>query len=400
MKRENNKRGFIQKRLYTYHLLNDGITFILPTLMASFFILFNLTWFQMGLIFAFNSLATIVGQLIIGFYTDKYKSKLLMKIGLFLLALTSFLMIFSYDFISLLIFAIFSGIALGFQHSIAYATTSRMYKDDKDVMIGKQGAAGDVGKCLAVFSSALLIIFFSSWQLVLLLWSIIIFISFLIIVYNFRTIKFKDYFYELNDNENPDLLSEKGGKKHALSLIPIIYILFLAVYSLLITNLATYLKVEKKGLVSEFSALILGYTLIFGVLGAYFSGKAKKKFGVKKSIMMFGSIIIITLVVYFLLDTSDLILTLIIYSIIGFFLFLIYPQLLAAVNEIFHSSKIGFGYGVVLSLGWLGAFMGSLIGGFLADKYSGDVFLVLGIGGLISVLILALFMKSKERQIF
>ena len=283
MKRENNKRSFIQKRLYTYHLLNDGITFILPTLMAIFFILFSLTWFQMGLIFAFNSLATIVGQLIIGHYTDKNKSELLMKIGLFLLALTSFLMIFSHDFISLLMFAIFSGIALGFQHSIAYATTSRMYKDDKDIMIGKQGAAGDVGKCLAVFSSVLLIIFFRSWQLVLFLWSIIVFIAFLVIFYNFRKIRFADYFYELIEIENPDLQQEIRSKKYVISLIPIIYILFLAVYSLLITNLATYLKVEKKGLVSDFSGLILGYTLIFGVLGAYFSGKAKNKFGMVRS---------------------------------------------------------------------------------------------------------------------
>ena len=399
MKRENDRRNFIQKRLYTYHLLNDGITFILPTLMASFFIIFNLSWFRMGLIFAFNSLATIVGQLIIGHYTDKNKSELLMKIGLFLLALTSFLMIFSYDFISLLLFAIFSGIALGFQHSIAYATTSRMYKDDKDIMIGKQGAAGDVGKCLAVFSSALIIIFFRSWQLVLFLWSIIIFIAFLVIFYNFRKIRFEDSFYELNDMKNPDLQPEIRSKKYVISLIPIIYILFLAVYSLLITNLATYLKVEKKGLVSDFSGLILGYTLIFGVLGAYFSGKAKNKFGIKKSIIIFGSILITTVLIYFLIDTNDLILTLIIYSIIGFFLFLIYPQLLAAVNEIFRANKIGFGYGLVLSLGWLGAFMGSLIGGYFADKYSGDIFLVLGIGGLISVLILALIMKSKEKQI-
>ena len=117
-------------------------------------------------------------------------------------------------------------------------------------------------------------------------------------------------------------------------------------------------------------------------------------------IIIFGSILITTVLIYFLIDTNDLILTLIIYAIIGFFLFLIYPQLLAAVNEIFHAKRIGFGYGLVLSLGWFGAFMGSLIGGYFADKYSGDIFLVLSIGGLISVLILALIMKSKESIIY
>ena len=44
--------------------------------------------------------------------------------------------------------------------------------------------------------------------------------------------------------------------------------------------------------------------------------------------------------------------------------------------------------------------MGSLIGGYFADKYSGDVFLLLSIGGLISVIILALIMKSKESMTY
>ncbi|MFX1259076.1 MAG: MFS transporter, partial [Promethearchaeota archaeon] len=177
MIKEKDKRLFIQKHLYTYHFLNDGITFILPVLMTNFFIMFNLTWFQMGLIFAFNSLSTIIFQLIIGYYTDKEGySEILMKIGLILLALSSFLMIFSHNFTSLLIFAIISGIALAFQHSIAYATTSRMYGENQNVMIGRQGAYGDFGKCVAVFSSALLIIFFTSWRLVLLIWSIVVFL--------------------------------------------------------------------------------------------------------------------------------------------------------------------------------------------------------------------------------
>ena len=152
------QRSYIQKRLYIYHFINDGITFVLPVLMASLYFEFSLNWFQIGLIFAFNSLATIIFQLIVGYYTDQNVNKFLMLIGLFLLSLSSFLMIFSFNFISLLIFAIFSGIALAFQHSISYATTSRMYQEKKDIMIGRQGAAGDMGKCIAVFSSALILL--------------------------------------------------------------------------------------------------------------------------------------------------------------------------------------------------------------------------------------------------
>ena len=395
------KRDFIQKRLYAYHFLNDGITFLLPTLMANFYILFQLTWFQMGLIFAFNLLATIVGQLIVGYYTDKNITEFLMKIGVLLLAISSFLMIFSYNFISLLFFAIFSGIALAFQHSISYATTSRMYYENQDVMIGRQGAAGDVGKCVAVFSSSLIVIFIS-WKFVLLSWSILIFVFFIIITHNFRNVKFNELF--IDSEPKKDNIEDKDKIKLKLSkfvsfIILTVFVLHLAVYSLLITNLATYLRVERAGIVSRYSGFILGYALIFGVLGAYFSGTAKKKYGMTNSILTFSTILIASIIVYLLHETSDLALTLIFYAIIGFFLFLMYPQLLATVNHIFHIKKVGFGYGIILCLGWFGSFLGSLIGGYLADIYSGDIFFVISVILLIIIIQLAIIIKLQVKSL-
>ena len=389
------KRNFIQKRLYTYHFLNDGITFVLPTLMASLFIFFNLNWFQAGLIFAFNALALVVGQIIVGYYTDKH-SEILMKVGLFILALSSFLIIFSVDFISLLIFAIFSGFALGFQHSISYSTTSRMFKEDRDVKIGRQGAAGDIGKCTAVFSSALLIILFLSWQLVLIVWSFVILIIFIVIIYNFRKIKFSDYFIEI-DEMSENLLSnnQRTTSKSLVALIIISYILYAAAYTMIITNLATYLRVEKTGQVSEYSGLILGYTILFGFLGAYISGIFKNKVGMSYSIIIIGILMIFVLNLYVHLDSSDLIITLLFFGIIGFFLYIIYPQLLGATNNFTHPKKIGLGFGIVLSLGWFGNFLGALIGGYFANLYSPNMFFILGSLILIILIALAIVMKLK-----
>ncbi|TFG15393.1 MAG: MFS transporter [Promethearchaeota archaeon] len=398
MNKENDKRNYIQNRLYAYHFLNDGITFVLPTLMASLFIIFNLNWFQAGLIFAFNALALVLGQIIVGYYTDKH-SELLMKFGLLVLALSSFLIIFSVDFISLLIFATMSGFALGFQHSISYSTTSRMFKDDRDVKIGRQGAAGDIGKCSAVFSSALLIILFLSWQLVLIIWSVGIFIVFLIIVYNFRKIEFRDYFVEI-DEPNSNLLSnsQKSTNKTLVALIIISYILYAAAYTMIITNLATYLRVEKIGEVSEYSGLILGYTILFGFLGAYFSGIFKNKLGMSYSIIIIGLLLILILNLYVFLDSSDLILTLLFFGIIGFFLYIIYPQLLAATNNFTHPKKLGLGFGIVLSLGWFGNFLGALIGGYFANLYSPNMFFILGSVILMVLIILAIIMKLKYQM--
>ena len=381
-------KDYIQKRLYFYHFLNDGITFILPTLMAIFYFEFNLNWYQTGLIFAFNSLATIIFQIIIGYYTDKNRSETLMKIGLFLLTITCFLMIFSYDFVSLFLFALFIGIALAFQHSISYATTSRMYQEKKDIMIGRQGAAGDAGKCIAVLTSALIIILLHSWKLVLMIWAIISLLTLIIIMLNFKSIKFENYFIEKNEDVllNDDLPQKRNTI--ILILILIIYILYLAIYSLLITNLATYLSVERKGLVSEYSGLILGYTLVFGVIGAYLSGYVKIKFGMIKSLIVFSIFTILLLISYICLNTNNLLINLILLGLIGFLLFLMYPQLLAAINSLFQHKKVGFGYGLILSMGWLGNFLGSLIGGYFANLYSGIIFFYLSIYIFLIIIIL------------
>jgi len=97
------------------------------------------------------------------------------------------------------------------------------------------------------------------------------------------------------------------------------------------------------------------------------------------------------------MNTSDFIINLIFYGMIGFFLFLMYPQLLAAVNDIFRLKKVGFGYGLVLCLGWFGNFIGSLIGGYYADIYSGDVFFIISIILLFINLILALIIKLNYK---
>ncbi len=397
MNMEKDQRAYIQKRLYFYHFLNDGITFLLPTIMASMYIEFNLTWFQMGLVFAMNSLATVMLQVFVGYFTDKHFTEALMKVGLIFLAFSSLMMIFSFDFWSLLIFATLSGIALAFQHSISYATTSRMYKNNKDIMIGRQGAAGDLGKCTAVFSSAILVIFFASWQLALFSWTVIAFLSFIIITINFKRIKFRDYYHEETEVDKIVLnVSENNMEKSLAILILAAFILVAAIFTLIITNLPTYLRVVKTGLVSELSGLFLGFTLIFGILGAYFSGRVKLRFGMSNSIITISVFLIFTIIIYLILDSSNLMTNLIFYAVLGFFLFIIYPQLLAAINDCFHSKKIGFGYGIMLSFGWIGNFIGSLVGGFLADIYSANVFYVLGIIILIIIIVILGIIKIKH----
>ena len=221
-------------------------------------------------------------------------------------------------------------------------------------------------------------------------------ILFIVIFFNFRNVKFEEYYL---DNNNLDLnlesYEENKPEKFLICLIIGTYIIYAAAYTMVITNLATYLRVEKTGLVSEFSGLILGFTILFGVVGAYSSGIFKSKLGMSKSIILVSTLLICLFSLYLYLNTSDLIITLIFFGIVGFLLYIIYPQLLSAVNNFVHPKRIGFGFGLVLSLGWFGNFLGALIGGYFAELYSANMFYVLGIIILFVLIINAVVMKVK-----
>jgi MFS family permease len=103
-------------------------------------------------------------------------------------------------------------------------------------------------------------------------------------------------------------------------------------------------------------------------------------------------------IIYVLLDTSNLIINLLFYALLGFLLFLLYPQLLAAINDCFHHKKIGFGYGIVLSCGWLGNFIGFLIGGYFANFYSAIMFFIISIFIFVIIIILSLIIKIKHNM--
>ncbi|GAH48398.1 unnamed protein product, partial [marine sediment metagenome] len=105
-------------------------------------------------------------------------------------------------------------------------------------------------------------------------------------------------------------------EKSQAILILVAFILVAAIFTLIITNLPTYLRVVKTCLVSELSGLFLGFTLVFGILGAYFSGRVKLRFGMSNSIIAISVFLIITIIIYLILDSSNLMTNLIFYAVL------------------------------------------------------------------------------------
>lgn len=58
-----------------YHFINDAIVFLIPSLMATFYDMFGLNFFQTSIIFATNTGTIILMQFINGSFADKNKEK-------------------------------------------------------------------------------------------------------------------------------------------------------------------------------------------------------------------------------------------------------------------------------------------------------------------------------------
>mgnify|MGYP000905364102 CR=1 FL=1 len=150
-------RNSVFQALNLYHFVNDAIVFLLPTMMATFYDLFNLTYTQTSLILASNFGMVVLFQILNGYLADKGLEKWQYSIGISLLVLSTFLLMLSHDFMSLWFFATLNGIGLGFVHAIVYVLGARLYPVDREIKLSRQGFFGDFGKVCAIFSSAIIL---------------------------------------------------------------------------------------------------------------------------------------------------------------------------------------------------------------------------------------------------
>ncbi len=377
-----NERKLVLHSCYAYHFLNDGITFVLPTVMVLLFKDFDLNWLESGTVFAMNLLATIVFQLVMGYYSDVLDQKKIMLVGMVLLGTSTLLMAIAFDFSTLLIFAILLGLGLGIQHASSYSISARIMTEK----VNRQSAFGDSGKGAAILSSTLLLFFLPgdvAWRGSFVVWGMSTLVMAVFMGIRLRLFHLVPTCYVKGDVKVIEIpvLNGDGRWKAIKGMASIVgfmllFMLYSAQFQVISNNLTTYMN-EYKGFDTHIAPFYFIVYFGFAVVGSFSSLPLSRRFDKKRLVFVNYLVYLAILVLYIAIDPHDPVLNAVFCASMAFFSYTIYPVLLETMSGKTPRAYLGLMFGITMGVGWVGGFVASLIGGFLSDLFTAQaIFLI------------------------
>lgn len=392
--------------LNIYHGINDGIVFLLPTLMATLFSLFDLTYAQTSLIFTLRISVIIGMQIIVGALADHHQEKTLFLVGLILTGISTLLFTLASNFVTLAVLSVVNGIGLGFIHALIYVTGAKLYPREKDKKMAIQGSMGDLGKMLSIITSVIILgIFPEKWKIPLYIWGVAAVGLFVIALPKVLRFDFKQLHQEANASlpetqpqttpSSVDMLQsqsnfgEKVSLRHAFSprliILLIIFFIYSGSYDLIAKPLTVFFQENRTGLSSQYPELLFGVLIGAGTLGAYISGGLKAKFGFKSFLTGIYFFLLPLLLLFIFYQGENFIFDLIFMALIGYLLLSVYITIQSEVSYYIHLDRLGVGYGLILGVGWSGGAVFMAIAGPLADLVQNPILYLWG-GFLLGIL--------------
>jgi FSR family fosmidomycin resistance protein-like MFS transporter len=382
---------------YAYHFLNDGITFVLPTVMVLLFNKFGLTWLESGTVFSMNLLSTIVFQMIMGYYSDILDQKKIMLVGMILLGTSTLLMALSFNLSSLLIFATMLGLGLGIQHASSYSISARIMTEK----VNRQSAFGDAGKGIAILASTMLLFFMpgdASWRGAFIIWGVTTLGAAGLIAVKLKqyhlfpsgyligaTSSIGKYISPRTDNENRRSTLRKIA---GLAGFFMLFLLYNAQFQVISNNLTTYMA-EYKGFDARVAPFFFVVFFAFAVTGSFSSLPLSRRFPKKQLVMVNYLVYLVILLLYVLIDPRDATWNAIFLAAMAFVSYTIYPVILQITSGNTPRSYLGLVFGITMGLGWIGGFITSFIGGLLSDMFTAQAIFYISITAVImSMLVL------------
>jgi MFS family permease len=360
---------------YAYHFLNDGIIFVLPTVMVLLFNEFGLNWLESGMVFAMNLLATIVFQLIMGYYSDILDQKKIMLVGMLLLGTSTLLMAIAFDFGSLLIFATVLGLGLGIQHASSYSISARIMTEK----VNRQSAFGDSGKGAAILSSTLFLFFLPgdvAWRGSFVTWGIATLAMAMIVAIKLKRFHLMPTGYVTGDATASGIrVHDGGGRRDAVRRMAsiaglfLLFMLYSAQFQVISNNLTTYMG-EYKGFDTRTAPFFFAVFFAFAVAGSFSSLPLSRRFDKKRLVTVNYTLYLATIALYIAIDPRDPVLNAIFCALMAFFSYIIYPVILETMSGKTPRAYLGLMFGITMGVGWAGGFVASLIGGFLSDMFT------------------------------
>ncbi|MGQ4915858.1 MAG: MFS transporter [Candidatus Asgardarchaeia archaeon] len=372
------------------HFINDANVLLIPTVLPLIIAEFNLSYTQVGLLTGLIPLAMVFLQFPLGYISDVKGKKNLLSFGIFLVGFGTIISGLSKTYLELLFAQLIIGIGASFYHPLGYSLTSSLYETkERGGALGIQSSMGDFG-ILVIFAVNGYLALLGGWRLPMLI---------------FGTLAMASSIFPLLVKENKasiELRKHKINIRKILSwnvlAVFLMYALLSAGYKVFYTYFSPYLTT--KGLEITSINLILAAATFSGIIGGLATGFLIDKYTEIKPLLASSFMLVIFSFVFAILKTRNIFWIFINILVLGLCLYGLYPGLYYTLSESVDRNVLGVTYGLLLSIGTIGGFLGTVTTGVISD--------IFGVGAalwMFSLIMLSLFLtllitvlKSNENK--
>ena len=327
---------------------------------------FNLSLQQLGIIAAIPPLCQALLSIPTGLLSDRFGSKKMILVSLFVAAVGSFLA--SRTLNPLMLTAAISLVYINttIYHPASYSFTTRLFRpQDRSKALGIHGAGGTLGMAIGPISAGILMgIFAFGWRQVYFFWIIPILLGVVAVL----LIRFEP---KVDAGEQASTLDEtRTGSGSMFTLSFILFLVFLAVRNMggrIVSPFLTIYLVDEKGLSETFAELILGAASLVGLVAAPIGGFLAYRFGEKPWLLVALSMAYVFLgLAVFLPGVASFILLYISYSFCNFLGMAANSAIMASLST---SRKRGLGYALFFLPGSIVGAVGPVVAAQIAGSF-------------------------------
>jgi FSR family fosmidomycin resistance protein-like MFS transporter len=326
---------------------------------------FSLTYTAVGLL-SFAFAASIgLGSIPAGLLADRFDGIVLIKLGFFVTAIFSAVLLFPRDFVSTTLIFIALGFFLSFYHPSALAHIARSFSVNRGRIYGVYEAGASIGVAISPLIAGL-IAYYYGWRFVYLFLALP---AFFIAVVLFRKQKGGN-FEAARMGQSGDITILKAFLRQIIqtSSIRRVY-LTEALFGFVLGGAVTFIPIflnEAKGLGPEFAVTITSVFTVGGAIGKYVGGHLTDFVGGQK-VMALGFFLVAPL--FFSAPFLPLFWAILALACAGLIFPMILPAIITTISTEIEQSRTGVAFGMLMLAGFGFGSLSRLLMGVVGDTF-------------------------------
>lgn len=334
------------------HFVNDGLDMVLPLIMPFLVTRYTLSLFEAGIIITSYSATTVVFQPLLGYLADLTGHKrVYLASGLVLMAAGFYMIQFAPTLPWIIFLSFFSGIGYSVYHPVAISFVNAAYMERRGFGVGFHGLGGSVGR--GVFPAALGVLLAAYGLGSALLFSVAVGFLAGILVLNLPT--------EMGVRKERRFRVNLTRVILAAAAIQLLRTVF---YAGTVNFIPTYL-VRELHLDIAAAGISTSIMLILGILSQPLGGHISDKVGRRAVLGLSSSLMGFFFMLFLWIPYPA---SLVLLSLVGFWIFLGFPIPYAVVGDHIPKESISTSLGIISGLGSAGGIIAPLFVGKLGDQ--------------------------------